>query len=111
MSPGLAHEFLGYGDIVECICQHCDRTRTLFSLALTCHATSESALDALWRTIDDIIPLIRCMPDDLWTVTEAVIKDDRQIDKRVRQLVIRFSKLTLNPDSQFEVFPQANPSL
>lgn len=90
MPPGLAHDILGYRDVLECICQHCDRTGTLFFLALTCHATSESALDALWHTIYDIIPLIRCMPDDLWTVTNAVIKDDRLIDRRVRQLVMSF---------------------
>ncbi|KAG0704043.1 hypothetical protein DFH29DRAFT_997926 [Suillus ampliporus] len=34
--------------------------RTLFALALTCRAFSEQALDALWETSTDIVPLLRC---------------------------------------------------
>ncbi|KAG2119438.1 hypothetical protein DEU56DRAFT_984518 [Suillus clintonianus] len=33
---------------------------TLFALALTCHALTEQALDALWDTLPSIEPLMRC---------------------------------------------------
>jgi|SRR6267154_3368621 len=34
--------------------------RDLFALALTCHAFSEQALDALWETMRGLIPFLRC---------------------------------------------------
>ncbi|KAF9445512.1 hypothetical protein P691DRAFT_263929 [Macrolepiota fuliginosa MF-IS2] len=38
----------------------------LASLARTCRALSEIALDSLWYEIQGIGPFIRCMPSDLW---------------------------------------------
>lgn len=40
---------------------------TLAALARTCHALEEPALDALWKTQSSLIPLILCMPEDLWS--------------------------------------------
>jgi len=34
--------------------------KTLYALALTCRAFSEQALDALWESIESIIPLMQC---------------------------------------------------
>jgi hypothetical protein len=39
---------------------------TLAAFAVTCQAISEPALDVLWHTHESIIPLLRCMSDDLW---------------------------------------------
>ncbi|KAF9448670.1 hypothetical protein P691DRAFT_800453 [Macrolepiota fuliginosa MF-IS2] len=65
-------------DIPEIFRRICDeiRLRTtpphpqsdLASLARTCRALSEIALDSLWYEIDGIGPLIRCMPRDLWEI-------------------------------------------
>ncbi|KDQ49744.1 hypothetical protein JAAARDRAFT_200577 [Jaapia argillacea MUCL 33604] len=41
------------------------------SLALTCHDFTEPSLDIVWRILPDIVPLIKCMPPDLWE-TERV---------------------------------------
>jgi hypothetical protein len=39
---------------------------SLAALAGTSHVFSESALNALWSGLADIVPLLRCMPSDLW---------------------------------------------
>ena len=69
------HRILNCRELVDAICHHCDKI-TLHSLSLCCHATSESALDGLWYTIFSIIPLIHCMPDDLW---EEILVDDQSL--------------------------------
>jgi hypothetical protein len=39
---------------------------SLAALARTSHIFSESALNALWSGLADIVPLLQCMPSDLW---------------------------------------------
>jgi hypothetical protein len=43
---------------------------TLSSLARTCKALQQPALDLLWHHQDGLIPLLKCMSNDLWYVTE-----------------------------------------
>ncbi|KAF8549232.1 hypothetical protein OG21DRAFT_1421666 [Imleria badia] len=38
-------------------------TSTLASLARTCRTFKEPALDELWGTLDDLSPLVRCLPE------------------------------------------------
>ncbi|KAG1791798.1 uncharacterized protein BJ212DRAFT_1293645 [Suillus subaureus] len=40
--------------------------KTLLALALTCKSFTEPALDLLWRHLDRLEPLIRCLPQSLW---------------------------------------------
>jgi hypothetical protein len=40
--------------------------RSLAAFAQTCSAFSEPALDALWYELHDVLPLVQCMPRDLW---------------------------------------------
>ncbi|KAG2038350.1 hypothetical protein BDR03DRAFT_918573 [Suillus americanus] len=40
--------------------------KTLLALALTCKSFTEPALDLLWRHLDGLEPLIRCLPQSLW---------------------------------------------
>jgi len=42
------------------------RNKTLLALALTCESFTEPALDLLWRELDGLDPLIRCLPPTLW---------------------------------------------
>ncbi|KAF9465182.1 hypothetical protein BDZ94DRAFT_1254739 [Collybia nuda] len=39
---------------------------TVISLAITCRTFENMALDVLWRTQVNLVPLIKCMPADLW---------------------------------------------
>ena len=59
------HHVLSCTELVNLICGQCDNA-TLTSLACTKRDISEITLDVLWRSIPDIGPLIRCMPEDLW---------------------------------------------
>jgi len=40
--------------------------KTLLALALTCESFTGPALDLLWRELDGLDPLIRCLPPTLW---------------------------------------------
>jgi hypothetical protein len=43
-----------------------ESTSAVISLAMTCHTFEDMALDVLWRTQVNLVPLIKCMPKDLW---------------------------------------------
>jgi len=47
-------------------------TSTLAALAVTCRHFEHPALDVLWRTIPSLIPLVKCLPPDLWEMTIQV---------------------------------------
>ncbi|KAF8625314.1 hypothetical protein AX15_005444 [Amanita polypyramis BW_CC] len=52
-------------ELLDIICQHCDR-HTLTQLSTTNRWISYSALDVQWSSVENLGPLIRCMPEDLW---------------------------------------------
>jgi len=45
-----------------------ERKKTLLALALTCTSFTGMALDLLWKNLDDVTPLVRCLPRSLWTI-------------------------------------------
>ncbi|KAF9232048.1 hypothetical protein BU15DRAFT_55452 [Melanogaster broomeanus] len=56
---------------------------TLAALARTCRAFKEPALDMLWFELDDLSPLVRCLPRDSWN-------DDRE--ESITPLVYSFTR-------------------
>lgn len=60
------HATLSIPELVEKIAFHVldnpDAAGTLFSLALSCRALSDIALDALWREMDSLLPLFQLFP-------------------------------------------------
>jgi len=44
------------------------RKKILLALALTCTSFTGVALDLLWRHLDNVTPLIRCLPPSLWEI-------------------------------------------
>lgn len=44
---------------------------TLASLARTCSAFRDAALDTLWSHLDSLFPLLLCMASGLWIVIPA----------------------------------------
>jgi len=65
---------------------------SLAALARTSHIFSESALNALWSSLADIVPLLRCMPSDLW--------EERKVEKRNE--LVRPDVSRIYYESQFE---------
>lgn len=43
---------------------------TLANLAITCHVFHETAMNVLWSHLDDLSPLVRCMPQDVWHIQD-----------------------------------------
>ena len=92
------HPVLGCRELVDAICHRCDRT-TLLSLSVSCLAISDSALNALWYNIPSIVPLIRCMPDDLWEEFETASYDSNDLPLRVLVTMSWGYRLTKPNDS------------
>jgi hypothetical protein len=44
----------------------------LVALARTCKTFKEPALDMIWADLDDLTPLIRCLPETSWVELEGV---------------------------------------
>ena len=49
---------------------------TLNSLSRTCQALVKPALDAMWYQQNTLSHLLRCLPDDLWEMTNGVSSYD-----------------------------------
>ncbi|KAJ7772246.1 hypothetical protein B0H16DRAFT_166659 [Mycena metata] len=67
------HPALGILELVEMVCYnlgpHCHRAYgTLAALALTCRSLRDPALDALWNRQESLIPILLCMPADVFNV-------------------------------------------
>ncbi|KAJ7032542.1 hypothetical protein C8F04DRAFT_1003819 [Mycena alexandri] len=54
-----------------------DSSRTLAALARTCKAFKNPALDALWTFHVDLIPALRCFPEDIW---DRTLQIDQQLN-------------------------------
>ncbi|OAX31743.1 hypothetical protein K503DRAFT_750464 [Rhizopogon vinicolor AM-OR11-026] len=59
------------------------RKKTLPALALTCKSFTRPALDALWKELDGLGPLVRCLPQSLWKLDKQELV--RQILAYARQ--------------------------
>jgi hypothetical protein len=61
----LMHKALRIAEILDQISCHTD-LGTLPSLASTCRTFEGPALDALWRNLPSLVPLVNCIPTHLW---------------------------------------------
>jgi len=68
---------LAPNDDLDCM-KYQDRA-SLAALARTSHIFSESALNALWYDLPDVVPLLLCMPSDLL--------EEREMPRGYKQLV------------------------
>lgn len=59
------HKALRIAEILDQISCHTD-LGTLPSLASTCRTFEGPALDALWRNLPSLVPLVNCIPTHLW---------------------------------------------
>ena len=69
------HRVLLITEILHLVCREIRKSlgrKALARFAQTCSRLREPALDALWYDLDSLIPLIQCMPRDLWKLTPRV---------------------------------------
>ncbi|RDB21918.1 hypothetical protein Hypma_010807 [Hypsizygus marmoreus] len=94
------HHSLLINEITSLIFEELDSS-TLASIAGTCRAFTDPALDVLWRSQIDIGPLIRVMPGDLWTI--VLLADAPVLYKRTK--IIKFTRSLDESDwSRFEYY-------
>ncbi|KAF8066940.1 hypothetical protein FPV67DRAFT_1416743 [Lyophyllum atratum] len=84
MEPPAVHRCLLVPDIIHLLCDTIVAARfgnshlpTLAVLARTCRLFYEPALDRIWMNLDGIVPLIKCMPSDLWKLAPSVCRRPR----------------------------------
>lgn len=79
MSPPLLprsnmHRCLNISELLIQIFDYCalDDLKSVAVLARSCRAFQDSALEVLWRELEDISPLIRMLPSHLWRQVKSV---------------------------------------
>lgn len=55
--------------------------RTLLSVALSCKVFLGPSLDVLWRTQASLVPLLKCMPSDLWEEVRSGLNIKRFVSR------------------------------
>ncbi|EIW85493.1 hypothetical protein CONPUDRAFT_162679 [Coniophora puteana RWD-64-598 SS2] len=65
------HRALSISEVVHTIASYHSEKKDLTALARTCREFSEPALDTLWWELDDLTPLLRCLPQDLVSCGET----------------------------------------
>ncbi|KAL1744037.1 hypothetical protein HDZ31DRAFT_82966 [Schizophyllum fasciatum] len=99
----MASRCLGIPEIALFVCAQLRRSKhfgTLASLALTCSATREPALDVLWEGQESIIPLLKTFPQHVVMYGCLTLADDiSEADwEHVQSYSRRIRRLTLEAD-------------
>lgn len=55
-------------------------TAALARLARTCQAFHDKAIEKLWHDQYDLVPLLKCFPEDLWQLHETDQYEDYDLD-------------------------------
>ncbi|EPQ55501.1 hypothetical protein GLOTRDRAFT_110924, partial [Gloeophyllum trabeum ATCC 11539] len=84
-----------------------NRRKNLLSLAQTCRTFHSLAIDELWKSLENFVQLLKCLPDDLWHIDEdGVISFCRPILPtdwdRFRYYAIRVQTLKVGADIAVE---------
>lgn len=76
------HPCLGIAEVQNEIFEYCseEQTTMLAHLSVVCRAFYDTALDILWRELDDVSPLIKCIPSDgMWKETVERHEDGTEV--------------------------------
>jgi hypothetical protein len=67
----IMHRVFEFDDIIYAVLQHVKSSATdLVNVAMTCSRLADSALNILWFEQSSLAPLIMCLPQDTWEITE-----------------------------------------
>lgn len=77
-------QYLFISEIFNSICSQFDTEEDygrspLAALARTCRSFHKTALDHLWSDINDIAPLVKCMPSDLWKEARDEFEEEPEV--------------------------------
>ncbi|KAI9574109.1 hypothetical protein HD554DRAFT_2309665 [Boletus coccyginus] len=64
----------------------------MLSLATTCKAFKEPALDMLWASLQDLSPLIRCLPEQSWIISQHVYSLNRRLEQADWDIILGYAR-------------------
>ena len=87
------HHALEIQEILSNIFGHFSRSESshLLALAITCRAFKEPALDVLWADLDNLSPLVRCLPEAFHQLSQAG-SEVRRLQAFVTHCLMRSSR-------------------
>ncbi|RDX53450.1 hypothetical protein OH76DRAFT_1223204 [Lentinus brumalis] len=87
------HRALSLQEIVREICAfNAGDLKSLAALARTCRHYHELATQELWKEIESLVPLVKCFPEDSWTVADGELMFTRPLRPKDWQRVLHYSK-------------------
>ncbi|KAG1870229.1 hypothetical protein DFJ58DRAFT_723125 [Suillus subalutaceus] len=78
---------------LEVICTISSYTQhgSLPALASTCRAFKHLALNALWRDLQSVEPLVKCLPSDLFSIDQGRVVLQKPIDSKLWDTLFEYS--------------------
>ncbi|KAG0701008.1 hypothetical protein DFH29DRAFT_587695 [Suillus ampliporus] len=90
-SPSLAmHPALQNIDIICAICLYVHHG-SLPALASTCRIFERPALDVLWRNLQSVEPLVRCLPSDLFGIDHGCMTLLKPLDAKMWDVLCKYT--------------------
>ncbi|KAI9567239.1 hypothetical protein HD554DRAFT_2173575 [Boletus coccyginus] len=80
------------------------RQRHLAALARTCKTFKGPALDMIWAELDDLTPLVRCLPEESWVESEGVYSLRKRLEQTDWDIILGYAH-------RVRAFPQLCGSL
>ncbi|KAG2131838.1 hypothetical protein BD769DRAFT_1355011 [Suillus cothurnatus] len=84
------HPALQNFDIICTICLYVHH-RSLSALASTCRIFERPALDVLWRNLQSVEPLVKCLPSDLFTIESGRMALLKPLDTRIWGIFYKYT--------------------
>ncbi|KAG1784567.1 uncharacterized protein HD556DRAFT_1451650 [Suillus plorans] len=83
------HAALQNLEVIHTVSSHAEHG-TLPALASTCHAFQSPALDVLWRNLQSVEPLVKCLPTDLFD-TDRVWNLQKPFDNKMWDTLFKYT--------------------
>ncbi|KAG1777765.1 hypothetical protein EV702DRAFT_1196975 [Suillus placidus] len=91
LSPPLAmHPALTNLEVICTVSSYTQR-KSLPALASTCRAFKHPALNALWRDLQSVEPLVKCLPSDLFSIDQGRVVLQKPIDSKLWDTLFEYS--------------------
>ncbi|KAG1766261.1 hypothetical protein EDD22DRAFT_950617 [Suillus occidentalis] len=84
------HAALRNLEVIHVVSSHTEHG-TLPALASTCHAFQSPALNALWRDLHSVEPLLRCLPADLFGFDRGCTVLQRPLDNKMWDTLFKYT--------------------
>ncbi|KAG1752883.1 hypothetical protein EDB19DRAFT_2021684 [Suillus lakei] len=76
---------------VICIISSYTERKSLPALASTCRAFKHPALNALWRDLQSVEPLVKCLPSDLFSIDQGCVVLQKPIDSKMWDILFEYT--------------------